>query len=238
MRRPHPAAIFGVAFAAGCIALSASCIAAEAERAPLGEEAAAARRDAEQILSKPIFKRAKEGQPFLERLGRYLLGLARRLFHGFQRILGTKYASLFSYIVSGAVILLAIGALLWFIVKTPRAPPAGGPARQAPDDQGGGRPTLFPLSHIEKAVECGELGTAAGMLADWFIACAYDPSYAPWWLTNRELLPQLRGLKPLVPNEWESLVSFHESLRYAGYPPERAVVERWLDRARRAWGDR
>jgi hypothetical protein len=209
------------------IALSAS-----SSEDGLSAEAKEARLQAEEILSKPIFRQPDERVGLAARIGRWILGVLRWLGRLISRMGGVLGLSTpVSIAVSVAVILFAVGLIIYFILKTrwstrssthlvaelePEKPP------EAPRD----------LSAVEEALRSGDLARVAGLLTSWFLTRAYEPERPPEGWTNRELLPDLRTRPPLRGGDWERLVGWHEALRYAGSPPDRSVLEAWVERAR------
>jgi hypothetical protein len=197
----------------------------------LPPEAVAARDEAAKILALPLFHHRGETRP-MERLGRVVMGLLRRSLAALHRVVGLQYGTALATGVS-LLVLTAVAILLWRLRgRGPLASAGEDSAPQTPD--GAAQEGRFlPLAAAEGAFSRGDPVSAVAFLTDWFLWRAYDPELPPGWRTNRELLPDLRSRGPLQDREWEALVAFHEALRYAGSPPDGAVVGAWLERARR-----
>ena len=198
----------------------------------LPPETVAARDEAGKILALPVFRHRGEPTP-MERLGRVVMGLLRRSLAVLRRVVDFRYGTALATGIS-LLVITAVALLLWRLRgRGSRAPAGEDPGPQRPTDATPERRFLS-LSAAELAFSRGDPGSAAAFLTDWFLSRAYDPDLPPDWRTNRELLPDLRSRGPLQGREWEALVAFHEALRYAGSPPDGAVVGAWLERARRA----
>jgi len=214
---------------------AAADIAAAVEEvdAPLPEKAEEARVEAEQILSMPVFEKARAKEGVAARVGRWLIKKLREIGSFISDLL-PEFAGIgtgISYAVTAGLLLL-LAALIWYWFLRNRDLRLRAMPRFEPDE-GGDTPASAPsLADAEEALRAGDLAGAAARITEWFMAVAYLPASPPEGRTNREMLPELKRRPPLAPKDWEALVRFHESLRYAGRSTEKKVVDAWFRAAR------